>query len=98
MLAYKALTSLVGHEYNIYELAYLNYHSQWVYYMACLIFSIQIILFYVVVNDNMLQYEAAMEQKDSFIILIDLSTTIFIVCFCYGQWTGAQSFLRAAKG
>lgn len=98
MKVYKALTSLDGHDYNIYELAYLNYHSQWVFFIACLIFSIQSILLYVVVSDNMLHFDVAMHQHDSFIILIDLCTTIFIIVFCYGQYTSAQTFMAAAKG
>ncbi|KAL7551910.1 hypothetical protein ACHAWF_015128, partial [Thalassiosira exigua] len=98
MLVYKALTALEGHDYNIYELAYLNYHSKKVFYLAGLIFAIQMILLYVVMSDNMLQYEVAMKQKDPFVILIDFCTTIFIIIFCYGQYTSAQTFMGAAKG
>jgi len=98
MMVYAALTGLDGHEYNIYELAYLNYHSQSVFYIAILIFAIQSILLYVVLHDNASQYETAVNQKDSFVILIDVCTTIFIFCFCYSQYTGAKTFTRAAKG
>lgn len=98
MLVYTALTSLSGHDYNVYELAYLNCHSQWIFFMACLIFAIQSILFYVVVSDNMLQFGVAMKQNDSFVILIDLCTTVFIVVFCYGQYTAAQTFVKATRG
>jgi len=98
MMVYAALTGLDGHDYNVYELAYLNYHSKSVFYVAVLIFAIQAILLSVVINDNASQYEIAINQKDNFVILIDACTTIFIFCFCYGQYSAAQTFTKAAKG
>jgi len=98
MMVYAALTGLDGHEYNVYELAYLNSDSSFVFYIAQLIFAIQSILLYVVVSDNALHYDIAFNQKDASVILIDACTTIFIVCFCYAQFTGAQTFTKAVKG
>jgi len=98
MMVYEALKGLDGHNYNIYELAYLNYHSTFAFYLACLIFAIQSVLFYVVLHANLVKYEVAVNQTDAFVLLIDCCMTIFIFCFCYSQYTGAAAFTRAANG
>ena len=79
-------------------MAFLNYHSQKSFFMACLIFAIQVILCIVVVNDNVANYEEAREQKDPFVIVIDFCTTVFIIVFCFGQYSSARTFCNATQG
>jgi len=98
MLVYASITQLAGHEYNVYELAYLNYHSKFGFRMALSIFLIQMALLVIVVHSNMQQYEFAFKQRDVSVLAIDICTTLFVFIFCYSQYNEAQTFTTAARG
>eukprot|EP01083_Nonionella_stella_P166905 559503_1 len=98
MMTYAALNQLKGHVYNIYELAYLNYHSTIPFRTAIFIFLIQITILWIVLQANLERYDTAIAQREPLVIIIDVCTTLFFTSFCYGQYRNATTFNSAVKG
>eukprot|EP00122_Pirum_gemmata_P018111 Pgem_evm1s16960 len=95
---YGSLNDLDGHDFNIYEYAFLNYHSNIPVYAAFLTFIIQVAIFLILVISNGVLYEQALNQNDMYIWIINIATTFFFVSQCFGEWKSAHTFHQACAG